>query len=345
MDNKKTQVSGERRAQRLLGCRGNAARCRRYLFAAAVAVWSQLAGATAWPGQSDTDLHLRAAASVLAQKADPDSLAAAGLIERPFDLARSQTLIERALQAAPERPDLLWLALQVCASAPACDSAPLEARLLAAAPGNGAAYLNQMDRATTIGDPALVRQALIAFARADRVDTYWTTLNARLSRAVAAGTATPLVVAMVDVVGTLAALPAPSFLILSRSCKGVTDAAEVDRCRASATVLRQGDTILLESLGESIALRNWPDDSAEHQALQTKKIANRARDRELGLYDALLLNPRGAEKFITLLSENRREQDVFVAWNVYAKQSQKRAARAEKMTVRKSHRSDLLESL
>lgn len=296
-----------------------ASHCRTFLVASAFAVFGQFAQAETELGQSDTDLHLRGVASLLSQKSDPDSLAAAALIERRFDLPRSQELMERALLAAPERPDLLWLALQRCANAPGCDSASLEARMIAVAPRNGAVFLNQMDRAKAVADVAFAEQALHSFAYADRVDTYWTSLNVRLSRAIVAGSGTPLLVAMVNVVGNLSALPVPGINVLAKSCKSITEEpGGRERCRASAALLQQGDRIFLEDLGQSIALRVWPGDSAEHQVLEHRKMANRVRDRQLGRYDRLLLQPSSAEKFMTLMSENRREQDVFAAWHAYA---------------------------
>ena len=124
------------------------------------------------------------ALAALAQKTDADSLAAAGLLSGK---SREQSLVflSRATAAAPDRPDLLWLQAMRCAQSSPCDSVPLERRLRELDPTNGAGWWAALARAGAAHDAEATEMALLAISHSERVDIYWTTLIAHLSRAVA----------------------------------------------------------------------------------------------------------------------------------------------------------------
>lgn len=299
-------------------------RCKAVLAVGMLTIVSHSAQANSPLETATSDRYLRAVASKLEQKQDADSLAAAGLIERAFNPARSQALLDRALQSEPARPDLLWLAMQLCAAALKCDTTLLEARLLTAAPGNGAVFLSQMQRGEKAGNAELTRQALQGFAHAERLDTYWTTLNARLTHAIIAGSALPASTALTDTIGYLVALPAPYLQTLTQSCKtAAAEVAEQERCRATAAVLQTADTVLLESIGHALALRSSPSDSPAHRAVETERKAARDRGGSFAEYDHLINTAQGAEKYLQLMSENRREQEVLALWTDYARKQPK----------------------
>jgi len=46
-------------------------------------------------------------------------------------------LIARAVDVAPDRPDLVWLQAQVCQQSPPCDPEPIERHLRELDPSNG----------------------------------------------------------------------------------------------------------------------------------------------------------------------------------------------------------------
>lgn len=70
----------------------------------------------------------RAAALKLAARDDADSLAAASLLSFG-DQEMALTLIDRAVNAAPERPYLAWLQIEVCGKVTGCDPRAAEKHL------------------------------------------------------------------------------------------------------------------------------------------------------------------------------------------------------------------------
>ncbi len=245
---------------------------------------------------------------------------AAALIHRQFDRIRSRKLLERAVLAAPDRPDLLWLTIQMCDALSGCDSAPFEARLLVLAPSNGAVRLAQLQRDKDSGGCVQREQLLDALSHADRVDSYWTTLSARLTRAILAGSKISPDTVMVSTIGVLAGLAAPGLQIVMQTCRdvAVTSTDVPQRCRAIAALLQRADTLLMEQLGTELALRVWPADSSEHQTLLDTKRDLAARAVKMPALDTRFLTPTDVTKYTALMLENRREQDVMDQWAAYA---------------------------
>lgn len=135
------------------------------------------------PGNAET--RLGRAAELLAKRADADSQAAAGLLNSWKYPKSSLRLIAQASLIAPERADLALLNIQFCQADASCDPEPLEIRLRGMDEKNGAGWLGALARASKSGDEQAKSAALAAIARSERVDVYWTTLVARLSRQVA----------------------------------------------------------------------------------------------------------------------------------------------------------------
>ena len=281
---------------------------------------SAAATTAAPPGLPQSDPALQKVAAVLALRGDADSLAAAALIERQFDLIQARQLVERAVLAAPDRPDLVWLAIQMCDTLSDCDPAPFEARSLVLVPGNGAARLTQLQRDHDSGGSVQRKQLLDALSHADRIDSYLTTLAARLTRAILAGSKIRPDTAMVSTIGVLAALVQPGLQPVMQSCKDVaaTSTDVLQRCRAIATVMQRADTLFMEQVGTALALRVWPVDSPEHQALLVTQRDLAARSEKMAAYDASFLTPAGAAKYTALMLANRREQDAMDQWVAYA---------------------------
>src|SRR5215469_16991708 len=80
------------------------------------------------------------ARSALLAAGDPDSLAAAGLVNPRSTNEERLVLAARASGAAPNRKDLAWLHLELCVRVDSCDVAPIEAQLHALDPGNAAVW-------------------------------------------------------------------------------------------------------------------------------------------------------------------------------------------------------------
>src|SRR5882757_2717019 len=131
------------------------------------------------------DRHIARTATVLANTTDADSLAAAGVLNLLTHHDQSLSLLYQATAAAPTRADLVWLQIQICQAVLPCDSEPMERHLRQLDPANGVTWMNALVRADLSKNDAEKDAALEAISRSDRVDIYWTTLVAHLSRAVA----------------------------------------------------------------------------------------------------------------------------------------------------------------
>lgn len=270
------------------------------------------AGANPTRGEADRWEKQRAhVAAALVKKADPDSLAAAGLLSvGPPE--RSADLLARAGAAAPERADLLWLQIQSCYKRPACDPGPLERRLRTLDPENGAAWLGALARAEPAHDDAAKDAALAAISHSTRVDIYWTTLIARLSSAAAQTGAIPLREAAVSIIGVLAAQALPAYNVVSKSCKGerLQRVEVVQVCRGIARAFEHGDTDITAMIGIAIAKRVWPEQSSEWTAATEARRAYQYRTRLLERIDRKPWDDNAARTFLALCAANHREQDV-----------------------------------
>ena len=110
------------------------------------------------------------AVSILAERRDPDSLAAAALLVSVTDGARAEQLARRASGAAPKRPELLWLHAQLCKDAPPCDRKPIDAKLRALDPENGAVLLPALQEVGRDTSSKEADRLLAALADRRRID-------------------------------------------------------------------------------------------------------------------------------------------------------------------------------
>jgi hypothetical protein len=80
-------------------------------------------------------------------------------------------------------------------------------------------------------------------------------------------------------------------------------------CRGVAKSLLNGDTVIIESIGASIAKRAWPEDSPEWVAADEVR---RTWDYRSGLFDGYFDKwvRTHADDFVDLSEQHRREQDV-----------------------------------
>jgi hypothetical protein len=230
-------------------------------------------------------------------------------------------LLARAAQAAPERPELVWLQVETCQKLPPCDPEPMERRLRALDPSNGAGWMGTLGRANASQDSVGVDAALTALSQTDRVDIYWTTLIAHLSRAAAQTGKMSLTEAETSVIGYLAAQAIPAYLAVSNACKGERlqrpDIVEV--CRGIAKSFEHGDAYITEMIGVAIARRAWPEDSPEwREAVEARRVYQYRAKLWEKLPPKLAGGQREAERYLALCDQNRREQDVLEAQLVEA---------------------------
>ena len=282
--------------------------------AAAIGLCSILVGcAASHPADSNPNEHdLERAVDALAKRSDADSLAAAGLLSLTSLRHDPLELTARASAAAPDRADLLWLQIRACVDMPACDPEPVERRLRALDPANGTGWLVDLMRASAAKDYAASDAILAGIGRSDRVDIYWTTLIAHLTRATARTHEISLNAAENSIIGALAGSIVPAFAVASNSCKGdrLQRPEIVETCRGVARALERGDTYITEMMGVAIAKRVWPEGSPEWRAADEARRSFEYRSK-LSASDSA--DAAHTEEFLRLCEKNRREQDVFMA--------------------------------
>jgi hypothetical protein len=257
--------------------------------------------------------HADQAIAALIQMTDADSLAAAGLMSIDRDSGQSLSLLARAATAAPNRADLVWLQALRCSQLPSCDPAPIEHRLRELDPTNGAGWWGALARAGAAHDTEGVDAALTEISHAERLDIYWTTLIAHLSRAVAKTKKMSVGESEVAIIGYIAAQALPPYQYVSTSCKGerLQQPRVSEVCRGVAKALQNGDTYLTEMIGVAIAKRVWPDDSPEWKAAAEERRTYDYRSKLYSKLEARAVTHPG--EYLTLCAQNRREQDVFAA--------------------------------
>ncbi len=224
-------------------------------------------------------------------------------------------LISRAVAAAPDRADLIWLNLQLCSPVDSCDPKPLEARLHALDPPNAAAWAWSISRSGKIHDTAAVHADLLAIANSERFDLYWNAIILHTTDAVLKVHTLDSRTALVTAIGFASALDTPPYLQITNSCKGdyLKDPDAVQTCRRVASVLRRGDTYLTELLGTDIAKRAWAAGSAEYQdAVDARRLGYyRIAMNEKSIPE--VFHRKYMEKHLALLATHRTEQEVALA--------------------------------
>lgn len=258
--------------------------------------------------------HAQQTIAELVKKGDADSLAAAGLLNmQGQQQPPSLTLLARATALAPQRPDLAWLQIQICGKLSSCDSQPMEARLRALDPSNGAGWFGLLARADASGDQRSKEAALRAISATDRVDIYWTTLISRLTGAAARAGVMSTQEAEVSIIGLLAADAIPAYRVVADTCvRGhPTVDEDIQKCRGIARAMQRGDTYITEMIGIAIARNVWPESSPEWQAAVHARSVYEYRSGILQHLDARQpLDRRAADNYLALCTRYPREQDV-----------------------------------
>ena len=256
--------------------------------------------------------------TALISAGDADSLAAAALLvggpqDRP---AARLALIERAAAAAPDRPDLAWLHLQLCSQVETCDPIPLEIRLRALDSTNGAAWFGSLSQASKLKDDGEMQAKILSVANTERFDIYWNPIIAHTTNAVLKTRTMDAATALVAIIGSAAALAIPAYQQISNACKGepLQRPDVLVNCRKVSVVLCRGDTYITQMIGVAIAKRAWPEGSAEYKdAVEARQVAQYRMTLAAGISTQNLWRESGVLNYLSLLATYRSEQEVALA--------------------------------
>lgn len=278
-----------------------------------------------------------AAAGPVADSNDVDQLAANALAMWGTNASAngSQALsqIQKASQAAPQRPEILWLHLRLCMEVAGCEPEPLEGRLRKLDPDNGTAWIGALSRAQTRRDARAEAQILDMMAKAADFNIYWTTLIAKLvpyvSRMPVATSATqpvptPLNNAMNSTVGWLSALATSSFRPVTAACneQKVREPETRVTCLQVAQALVRSDTTLAEGIGLGIEQRLAVPNSAGAMQVMDKIQTLRHQNQSAGaVVAAQVEKDKFAAQMLKLNEQLKKEQDVSRAILRWAGQS------------------------
>jgi hypothetical protein len=171
--------------------------------------------------------------------------------------------------------------------------------------------MGALNRADSSKNEEAKDAALTAIASSARVDIYYTTLIARLSRATAETKAVSLDEAAASVIGIVAGVVIPAYGVISRACRGeqLQRPEVTEDCRRAARALERGDSSLTEMVGVAIAQRVWTQDSPQwKEATEARRVFE---------YRSKLAEERWStsslDEYVTLCAQNPREQDVLLA--------------------------------
>ena len=264
------------------------------------------------PDTNVWESHAATRAALLAA-GDADSLEAAGFLT-PKDRSNERLqLMQRAAAAAPGRHDLAWAALAECIRVESCDVTPLEARLRAADPGNGAAWMGTLARASA-GSPQS-QAALAGISGSERFDLYWNQLIVHTADALKRTRTIEDKEAVVIATGLGASQAIPALQRLSGPCRdgAAAQPEELGRCRRLVEALRRGDTLIIEGLGLSLARRVWPASSEEYrQAVEARRVLDYRQSKE-DEWSSGLASDAWANRYLERLANHRTEQEALVA--------------------------------
>ncbi len=255
---------------------------------------------------------------------DADSLAAAAILRigPKVDPAQRLALIASAVAEAPDRPDLVWLDIQLCILAEGCNPEPIEAQLRAMDPGNGAGWFDSIGRAGQRNDVAAVRQDLRAIATSTRFDIYWNATIAHVTNAILKTHTMDSVTAFITTTGAASVSAIPAYQTITNACKGdsLQGPDVLETCRQVAAVMRSGDTYITEMIGVAIAKRAWPQGSFEYlDAVGARRVAHYRMEADGKISLHHLWSSRYVATRLRLMAENRTEQEVAKAEMVDAK--------------------------
>jgi hypothetical protein len=292
--------------------------------------------ATAAPGNTSTtpagrfQLWRNEAVRVLAARADAKSVATAAALSftnsfaAPAAAPSALQLIARASDLAPDNAAIGWLHLQLCATAPACDSRGAATVLRWVDPDNAAAWLAELSTAQKDRDTVEVERVLADMARGTRFDLYYNQIMVMMFDVLSdvrhelpGGVVASDTARLTALAGVANAEIIPAFSSLIDACREAAPKSERrEDCLKLAKIMQRGDTVIVQMVGFGIERRLIPAESREAKSLAERRHLLEWRLSAASKLDSPILPWTSGSRTRTRLAEMRlrpREEDVCIA--------------------------------
>lgn len=270
------------------------------------------------------------AVRALAARADANSVATAAALSftssfaAPAAAPAALQLIARASDLAPDSAAIGWLHLQLCATAPACDSRDAATVLRWVDADNAAAWLAELSTAQKDKDTVEVERVLADMARGTRFDLYYNQIMVMMFDALngvrhelPGGVVASDTARLAALAGVANAEIIPAFSSLIDACREATPRSERrEDCVKLAKIMQRGDTVIVQMVGFGIERRLIPADSKEAKSLAERRHLLEWRMSAAGKLDTSILPWTQSARTRTRLAAMRlrpREEDVCIA--------------------------------
>jgi hypothetical protein len=270
------------------------------------------------------------AVRVLAARADANSVATAAALSftssfaAPAAAPTALQLIARASDLAPESAAIGWLHLQLCATAPACNSRDAATVLRWVDADNAAAWLADLSMAQRDKDTVEVERVLADMARGTRFDLYYNQIMVMMFDALTGvreqlpgGVVASDTARLTALAGVANAEIIPAFSLLIDACREAAPKSERrEDCLRLAKIMQRGDTVIVQMVGFGMERRLIPADSKEAKSLAERRHLLEWRMSAAGKLDSSILpwtqNARTRIRLAAMRSRPR-EEDVCIA--------------------------------
>ena len=269
------------------------------------------------------------AVRALAARNDANSVATAAALSftssfaMPAAAPTALQLIARASDMAPENAAIGWLHLQLCATAPACDSRDAATVLRWVDADNAAAWLAELSTAQKDKDTVEVERVLGDMARGTRFDLYYNQIMVMMFDALSGvrhqlpgGVVASDTARLTALAGVANAEIIPAFSSLIDACREATPRSERrEDCVKLAKIMQRGDTVIVQMVGFGIERRLIPADSKEAKSLAERRHLLEWRMSAAGKLDSSILPWTQSARTRTRLAAMRlrpREEDVCI---------------------------------
>ena len=221
-----------------------------------------------------------AQAAALSARATPESLATASALLSFKRDSESLALVNSAAALAPERADIIYLQWRVCVRHQCAEEPQILADLKRVDPGNGMAWLPELNAAWERADQREVTEIVAKIGASRGVNLHWNPLVVMMVDALgesalrnARDRANDFPTRMVTAIGILAATSTPPLQPLAKACLPAQFEQRGRRaaCEAMVAGLGKSDTMIAQGLGLSIQEKWWPEGSAERENLKGQR--------------------------------------------------------------------------
>ena len=270
------------------------------------------------------------AVRALTARGDANSVATAAALSftssfaAPGAAPTALQLIARASDLAPENAAIGWLHLQLCATAPACDSREAATVLRWVDADNAAAWLAELSTAQKDKDTVEVERVLADMARGTRFDLYYNQIMVMMFDALTGvrhelpgGVVASDTARLTALAGVANAEIVPAFSSLIDACREAAPRSERrEDCMKVAKIMQRGDTVIVQMVGFGVERRLIPADSKEAKSLAERRRLLEWRMSAAGKLDVAILPWTQSARTRTRLAAMRsrpREEDVCIA--------------------------------